>query len=207
MNFNATKRTLQGSSASRRLRHAGRVPAIVYGGTAEPLSIEVDHNDIYHALRKEEFHSSVLKMQIEGEKGTQDVLLRDVQWHAYKKQVMHIDFQRVDAKQALHTKVPLHFVNEENSPAVKLGSAMISHIVTEIEVSCLPGDLPQFIEIDLGNIETGNSIHVSDIKLPKGVTYVPHGGDANPVVATAVLPAAAVSDDAGEEGEGDKPAA
>src|SRR5690606_34848605 len=147
MNFTATKRTAQGSSASRRLRRAGRVPAIVYGGTEQPLAIEVDHNDIYHALRKEEFHSSVLKMQLEGEQGTQGVLLRDVQWHAYKRHVMHIDFQRVDASQALHTKVPLHFINEETSPAVKLGGGMINHVMTELEVSCLPADLPQFIEV------------------------------------------------------------
>ena len=206
MQFNATKRTLQGSSASRRLRHAGRVPAIVYGGTEQPLAIDVDHNDIYHALRKEEFHSSVLKMQVEGEKGTQDVLLRDVQWHAYKKQVMHIDFQRVDAKQALHTKVPLHFINEENSPAVKLGGGMINHVVTELEVSCLPADLPQFIEVDLGKIESGASLHLADITLPKGVTYVSHGGDANPVLVSAVVAPAAASE-ANEEGEGETPAA
>ncbi|MEI2416985.1 50S ribosomal protein L25/general stress protein Ctc [Orrella sp. JC864] len=208
MNFTATKRSEQGSSASRRLRRAGRVPAIVYGAGAEPLAIDVDHNDIYHALRKEEFHSSVLKMQLEGESGTQDVLLRDVQWHPYKKQVLHIDFQRVDARQALHTKVPLHFINEDVSPAVKLGHAMINHVMTELEVSCLPADLPQFIEVDLSAIETGQSVHVADLKLPQGVTYVVHGGDANPVVATAVLPASAVSDESaeGEQG-GDKPAA
>ncbi|MEK7944414.1 50S ribosomal protein L25/general stress protein Ctc [Pigmentiphaga sp. YJ18] len=181
MQFNATSRSVQGSSASRRLRRAGRVPAIVYGGDAAPLSIELDHNEIYHALRKEEFHSSILNMQFEG-KGTQ-VLLRAVQWHPYKQQVLHVDFQRVAAGQALHTKVPLHFVNAESSPAVKLSGAIINHVLTEIEVTCLPNDLPQFIEVDLGNIIAGASIHLADVKAPKGVTF-PAGSDT--VIATAI---------------------
>ncbi|OVZ64721.1 50S ribosomal protein L25/general stress protein Ctc [Pigmentiphaga sp. NML080357] len=181
MQFNATSRSVQGSSASRRLRRAGRVPAIVYGGDAAPLSIELDHNEIYHALRKEEFHSSILSMQLDG-KGTQ-VLLRAVQWHPYKPQVLHVDFQRVAAGQALHTKVPLHFVNAETSPAVKLSGAIINHVLNEVEVNCLPNDLPQFIEVDLGNIIAGASIHLADIKPPKGVTFAA-GGDI--VVATAI---------------------
>jgi len=201
MKFNATARSVQGSSASRRLRRAGRVPAIVYGGTAAPLNVELDHNEIYHALRKEEFHASILQMQIEGKE--EAVLLRSVQWHAYKQQVLHVDFQRVDANQALHTKVPLHFVNGDASPAVKLSSAIISHVITELEITCLPAALPQFIEVDLGNMLGGGSVHLSDVKLPKGVTYVAHGGDANPVLALAVVKGggAASADD-----EGDAPA-
>ena len=201
MKFNATARSVQGSSASRRLRRAGRVPAIVYGGTAAPLNVELDHNEIYHALRKEEFHASILQMQIEGKE--EAVLLRSVQWHAYKPQVLHVDFQRVDANQALHTKVPLHFVNGDASPAVKLSSAIISHVITELEITCLPAALPQFIEVDLGNMLGGGSVHLSDVKLPKGVTYVAHGGDANPVLALAVVKGggAASADD-----EGDAPA-
>ncbi|SAI69722.1 50S ribosomal protein L25 [Bordetella ansorpii] len=186
MKFTATTRSVQGSSASRRLRHAGRVPAIVYGGSAAPLNIEVDHNDIYHALRKEEFHASILQMEVDGGKAEQ-VLLRAVQWHPYKQQVLHIDFQRVDAKQALHTKVPLHFLNAEISPAVKINSAVITHVLTELEVTCLPAALPQFIEVDLSNLLAGASVHLADIKLPKGVTYVAHGGDANPVLASALV--------------------
>ena len=116
MQFNATSRSVQGSSASRRLRRAGRVPAIVYGGKDQALNIELDHNEIFHALRKERFHSSILDMQLDGK--SHSVLLRAVQWHAYKPQVMHVDFQRVDASQALHTKVPLHFINADISPAV-----------------------------------------------------------------------------------------
>ena len=199
MKFIATARSVQGSSASRRLRRAGRVPAIVYGGTAAPLNIELDHNEIYHALRKEEFHASILQMALEGAAKEEQVLLRSVQWHAYKPQVLHVDFQRVDANQALRTKVPLHFVNAEISPAVKLSGAMISHVTTELEITCLPKALPQFIEVDLANILAGASIHLADIKLPMGVTYVPHGGEDNPLLAAAIVKGgAAAADDEAE---------
>jgi large subunit ribosomal protein L25 len=201
MKFNATARSVQGSSASRRLRRAGRVPAIVYGAGSQPLNIDLDHNEIYHALRKEEFHSSILDMDLEGGKGEQ-VLLRSVQWHAYKQQVLHVDFQRVDANKALHTKVPLHFMNVEVSPAVKLSAAIITHVLNEIDVSCLPADLPKFIEVDLSKLEGGASLHLSDIELPKGVTFVPHGSDTNPVVASALLKGGPADDSAD-----DKPAA
>ncbi|OZI17160.1 50S ribosomal protein L25/general stress protein Ctc [Bordetella genomosp. 7] len=199
MKFKATARSVQGSSASRRLRRAGRVPAIVYGGTAAPSNIELDHNEIYHALRKEEFHASILQMELDGK--DHPVLLRAVQWHAYKPQVMHVDFQRVDANQALTTKVPLHFINGENSPAVKLSSAIISHVLTELEITCLPAALPQFIEVDLGNLLGGASVHLADIKLPKGVTYVPQGAEVNPVLATALVKGggAAADGEAAEE--------
>jgi len=198
MKFNATTRSVQGSSASRRLRRAGRVPAIVYGGTEQPLSIEIDHNEIYHALRKEQFHASILDMQLDAS-SSQQVLLRSVQWHAYKPQVLHVDFQRVQAGQALHTKVPLHFINAENSPAVKLSAAVISHVMTEIDIVCLPASLPPFIEVDLADLLGGASVHLADITLPKGVTYNAHGGDANPVIATALVKGgAAAADDAAE---------
>ena len=192
MKFNATARSVQGSSASRRLRHAGRVPAIVYGAGIEPKSIEVDHNEIYHALRKEVFHSSILSMEIEGK--SEQVLLRAVQWHPYKQLVLHIDFQRVDAKAALTTKVPLHFVGEEGSPAVKLGGAMVNHVTTELEISCLPADLPSFIEVDLSKLEVGASVHLSNVTLPKGVTYVAHGSDADPVLAIVLTKGGAADD-------------
>ncbi|MDX3984306.1 MAG: 50S ribosomal protein L25/general stress protein Ctc [Achromobacter sp.] len=199
MKFIATARSVQGSSASRRLRRAGRVPAIVYGGTAAPLNIELDHNEIYHALRKEEFHASILQMALEGAAKEEQVLLRSVQWHAYKPQVLHVDFQRVDANQALRTKVPLHFVNAEISPAVKLAGAIISHVTTELEITCLPKALPQFIEVDLTNILAGASIHLADIKLPMGVTYVPHGGEDNPLLAAAIVKGGAAAADEAEE--------
>ena len=197
MNFTPTARSVQGSSASRRLRRAGRVPAIVYGGKAAPVNVELDHNEIFHALRKEQFHASILQLQFEGKE--EPVLLRSVQWHSYKPQVLHVDFQRVDAGQALHTKVPLHFINGDESPAVKLSSAVISHINTELEITCLPAALPQFIEVDLKNLLAGASVHLADIKLPKGVTYGTHGGEANPLPATAVVNgggAGAVDEDA-----------
>lgn len=189
--INAKKRELQGSSASRRLRRAGSVPAIVYGENREAQPILLDHNEIFHALRKEAFHSSVLSLNVDGEK--QPVLLRDVQHHPYKAQVMHVDFQRVDATHKLHIKVPLHFINAETSPGVKLQSGIVSHVMTEIEVSCLPGQLPEFLTADLGGLSAGHSLHVSQIALPAGVEAVTHGAD--PVVATITIPRGAVSED------------
>jgi len=198
MKFNATSRSNKGTSASRRLRRAGRVPAIVYGGTAEPLSIELDHNEIFHAVRKEEFHASILDMVLDG-KGGESVLLRAVQWHPYKPQVLHVDFQRVSKSERITTKVPLHFINGDISPAVKLHSAVITHPTTEIEITCLPGDLPQGIEVDLAELAAGAALHVSDVKLPAAVTLATHG-DANPVIANAqVKGGCAAADGSGEE--------
>ncbi|HEY5762540.1 MAG TPA: 50S ribosomal protein L25/general stress protein Ctc [Rhodocyclaceae bacterium] len=179
--LNAQSRTLQGTGASRRLRHAGKVPGIVYGGTAQPTPVEVDHNELLLSLRKEAFHSSVITLVLDGKK--ESVLLRDVQAHAYKKLVLHVDFQRVDAKKELHIAVPLHFINGDIAPGVKLGGGIVSHVMTELEVKCLPADLPEFLEVDLKDLVAGHSLHVDEIKLPKGVKAVLHGGD-NPVVAT-----------------------
>src|SRR5690554_5860879 len=165
--FKATKRVDQGTGASRRLRRAGQLPGIIYGAEKDAEAITLDHNELYHLLRKEAFHSSILSIVVDDQKET--VILRDTQWHPYKQQVLHIDFQRVNASEKLHMKVPLHFVNGEASPAVKLGGQMISHVMTEIDIACLPKDLPEFIEVDLGTIENDQSMHVSDIKLPKGV--------------------------------------
>lgn len=199
MKFNATSRSDKGTSASRRLRRAGRVPAIVYGGTADALSIELDHNEIFHALRKEEFHASILDMQLDG-KG-QQVLLRAVQWHPYKPQVLHVDFQRVDAKQAITTKVPLHFLNGDASPAVKTHGQMISHVLTELEVTCLPADLPQAIEVDLSQLAAGGNVYLSSIELPKGVTHTVHGAEGDLVLAAALAKPGAGADDAAEGAE------
>jgi large subunit ribosomal protein L25 len=186
----AFPRTEQGSGASRRLRNAGQTPAIIYGGTASPVAIALDHNALYHALKKEAFHSSILDMEIEGK--VEKVLLRDFQMHAYKQIVLHADFQRVDPNKKIHVKVPLHFVNAEVSPAVKLGGAIISHVMNELDVSCLPSELPEFLEVDLSTAEVGQSIHVSSIKLPKGVTVVLHGQE-DLTVATASVPAGHVA--------------
>jgi large subunit ribosomal protein L25 len=190
----AFARELQGTGASRRLRKAGQTPGIIYGGTAAPALITVDGNAIWHALKKEAFHGSVLDLEIDGQ--TQQVLLRDFQMHAYKQLVLHVDFQRVDASQKIHTKVALHFVNAETSPAVKLSGAIVSHVLNELEVSCLPGQLPEFITVDLANLEAGASIHVSQLSLPEGVTVVAHGDDQT--VATSSIPRGAASADAAE---------
>jgi large subunit ribosomal protein L25 len=188
----AFNRTLQGSGASRRLRISGQTPAIIYGGTEAPVMIQVDGNALYHALKKEAFHGSILDLEIDGK--TQAVMLRDFQMHAYKQLVMHADFQRVDAKSKVHTKVTLHFINADVSPAVKLHGAIVSHVMAEIEVSCLPADLPEFIEVDLASIDVGHSIHVDDLALPKGVTAITHG--QNLTVATAAIPAGHVAAEA-----------
>lgn len=198
----AFPRNVQGSGASRRLRNAGQVPGIIYGGTAAPVMIALDQNALFYALKKEAFHSSILDMEIEGK--VEKVLLRDFQMHAYKQLVLHADFQRVDVSKPIHVKVPLHFVNAEISPAVKLGGAVINHVMNELDVACLPGDLPEFVEVDLANIEAGASLHLNDLKLPKGVSAVLHGQE-NPTIATAMVPAGQVSaDEAASSDEGEK---
>ena len=183
--FTAFPRGVEGRGASRRLRRSGRAPGIVYGGTAQPQPIELDHNALIHALKNEAFHSSILTMKL-GSESTQ-VLLRDVQMHPFRKEVLHVDFQRVDANRKIHMKVPLHFTNGDKAPAVKDAGAIISHVMTEVDVSCLPRDLPGFIEVDLAGLALNQSIHLTDLKLPAGVTAVQHGG-MNPVVATAIIP-------------------
>lgn len=184
MKFVAFERQLQGTGASRRLRRADKVPGIVYGA-GEPKMIELDHNALYHALKKEAFHSSILEMELAGK--VEKVLLRDLQMHAFKQQVLHVDFQRIDPKTKIVKKVPLHFINEESSPAVKTEKCTISHVIADLEIQCLAQQLPEFIEVDLGNLNKGQSLHVNDITLPKGVKVVTHGRP-NPVVATVVAP-------------------
>lgn len=184
MKFVAFERKLQGTGASRRLRSAGRVPGIVFGA-GEPAMIELDHNALFHALKKEAFHSSILEMELAGT--TSKVLLRDVQMHPWKAQVLHVDFQRVDNTTKITKKVPLHFVGEAESVAVKIDHCTVSHIVTELLISCLAIELPEFIEVDLRGLTKGHSVHVNDLKLPAGVKVVTHG-KPNPVVATPVEP-------------------
>ena len=189
MKFVAFERAKQGTGASRRLRITGRTPGIVYGGTAEPLNIELDHNALWHAIKKEAFHASILDMEINGAESK--VLLRNVQMHPFKQLILHIDFQRVEANTTLHMKVPLHFSGEENSPAVKLDACLINHVVTELEVACLPADLPEFIAVDLSSLKKGTSLHAKDLTLPKGVSAVVRGKE-NPVIVSVVAPVAEV---------------
>jgi large subunit ribosomal protein L25 len=184
MRFTAFERALQGTGASRRLRNAGKVPGIVYGA-GTPTMIELDHNALYFALKKEAFHSSILEMEIGSQ--VQKVLLRDFQMHAWKQQVLHIDFQRVDESTRLRKKVPLHFTGEENAPAVKTDKCLISHVQTELEIECLASQLPEFVTIDLAALVKGQSLHASDLKLPEGIKAVRHG-KLDPVIVTATVP-------------------
>ena len=207
MKFVAFERAMQGTGASRRLRITGRTPGIVYGGSTEPKQIEVDHNALWHALKKEAFHATVLDMELDGT--DHKVLLRDVQMHPFKQLVLHIDLQRVDATTKLHMKVPLHFSGDENSPAVKTDNCIANHVVTEIEVLCLPSDLPEFIAVDLSGLKKGSSLHLADLVLPKGVTAVKRGTN-NPVLVSVVavaapeVPAADAAPAAAAAGKGGK---
>lgn len=195
--INATPRKAQGTGASRRLRNSGRTPGIVYG-SGDVLIIELDHNELYHKLRSEAFHASVLTLNLEGKK--ESVLLRDFVMHPFRQQVQHVDFQRVDAKKKMHIKVPLHFINEDVAPGVKLGGGKISHVMNELDITCLPADLPAFIEVDLGKLELGHSVHVADLKLPKGVETAAHGTHtAEAVVATVQVPRGAIETEATTE--------
>lgn len=186
MKFAAFERTLQGTGASRRLRNAQKVPGIVYGA-GEPAMIELDHNALFFALKKEAFHSTVLEMDLKGK--TEQVILRDYQMHAFKPIVMHVDFQRVDATTKITKKVPLHFINEENSPAVKTDKCLVNHVVTDLLVQCLASQLPEFIEVDLGELQKGQSLHTDDLKLPAGAKVVLHG-KKNPVIVSVSAQAA-----------------
>jgi len=190
MKFVAYERTLQGTGASRRLRLTAKVPGIVYGA-GTPTMIELDHNALYFALKKEAFHSSLLEMELAGK--TETVLLRDYQMHAWKQIVLHVDFQRVDETTRVSKKVPLHFINEENSPAVKTDKCLVSHVVTDVEIQCLASQLPEFLTVDLGNLVKGQSLHVSDLVLAEGVKVVTHG-KKDPVIAAVTLPKAEVEE-------------
>jgi large subunit ribosomal protein L25 len=188
----AEKRGDQGTGASRRLRRADKVPGIVYGGGQDATNIELDHNDLFHKLRQEAFHASILDMEIEGK--SQQVLLRDFQMHPFKQNVLHVDFQRVAADKKIHMKVPLHFINADIAPGVKTSGGLVSHVQNDLDISCLPKDLPEFIEVDLKDLAAGHSIHVGDLKLPAGVTAVVHRGE-NPTVATIVIPRAVAAEE------------
>jgi large subunit ribosomal protein L25 len=203
----AKKRDAQGSGASRRLRRAGLVPAVIYGGDKPAENIVLNHRELMLQVRHEAFHSSILNMKVDGD--VQMALLRDMQWHPFKQQILHIDFQRVDQRHKIHVKVPLHFKNQESCPGVKLGHGLASHVMTELDVECLPGNLPEFIEVDLGFMELSQSIHVNELKLPNGVEPVAHLRSENPVVAVITPPKVSAEETAApaaEEG-GEKPAA
>ena len=206
MKFTAYERTLQGTGASRRLRNAGKVPGIVYGA-GEPRKIELDHNALFFALKKEAFHSSILEMELGG--NVEKVLLRDFQMHAFKPMVMHVDFQRIDETTRLRKKVPLHFQGEENSPAVKTDKCLVSHVANELEIECLASQLPEFVTIDLSSLVKNQSLKASDLQLPAGIKAVKHG-TLDPVIVAVTLPkaeeeeAAPVAAPVAEKGKGAK---
>lgn len=197
----AAKREGQGTSASRRLRHAGQVPGIVYGGEVATQPIAMDHNALWHTLKHEAAHSSVLSLNVAGVK--ESVLLRDVQYHPYKQQIMHADFLRVVADHAIHMNVPLHFKNEEIAPGVKLHGGIMSHVFNEVEVVCLPANLPEFIEVDVSGLDLGDSLHLSHLKLPAGVELTALLRHEDPTVVSVVAPkgAGAGEEAASEAGE------
>ena len=181
MKFVAYERTLQGTGASRRLRNADKVPGIVYGAGSTPAMIELDHNALFFALKKEAFHSSILEMELAGK--SEQVLLRDYQLHPFRPIVLHIDFQRVDASTKVTKKVPLHFIKEDESPAVKIDKCVVNHVVTELRIQCLASELPEFITVDLGTLARGQSLHVNDISLPNGIKLMTQG-KTNPVIVS-----------------------
>lgn len=195
----AVKRDAKGTGASRRLRHAGAVPGVVYGGGKDAITIELNAKDLFMEFRHEAFHASVLTLIMDGKK--ESVLLRDFQMHPVRNTIQHVDFQRVSATEKIHVKVPFHFINADVAPGVKLGGGIVAHVQTEADVSCLAKDLPEFIEVDVASLEIGHSIHLSQIKLPKGVEFVQlaHGDDA--AVASIAKTRGGVSDAAAAEEE------
>jgi len=181
----AEPRSVQGTGASRRLRRESKVPGVLYGAGKDATAIQLDHKDLWFKLKMEAFHASILDMEVGSEKS--QVLLRDYQMHPFRPLILHADFQRVDANKKIHMKVPLHFVNAEISPGVKVAGGLVQHVLNDLEISCLPKDLPEFIEIDLKDLQAGHSLHLSGVKLPAGVeAIVPKGED--PTVATVVIP-------------------
>ena len=196
----AERRDDQGKGASRRLRRTGRVPGILYGGSGEPTPVSVEARVLYKQLENEAFYSHILNVQLEGK--TERAVLRDLQRHPSHPTILHFDLQRISEDQAIHVHVPLHFLNEDTAPGVKQGG-MVSHHLVEVEVSCLPKDLPEAIEVDLGGLEIGGSIHLTGLKLPAGVSLVElsHGEEHDQAVVSVHAPRGSAA--GGEAGEGE----
>jgi large subunit ribosomal protein L25 len=214
--LNAEVRDVKGKGASRRLRRDGKVPAVMYGAGKDAMPLTLDHNSLYHQVKNEAFYSSILNVNIAGQ-GQEQAVLRDIQMHPYKPRIAHLDLQRVSATEKLHMRVPLHFINQDIAPGVKQGGGVVSHLMTEVDITCLPKDLPEFLTVDMANIELNQSVHLSDLKLPDGVTItsLAHGGadlavanisliheevEVAPVVAEAAVPAEGAAAAAPAEG-------
>jgi large subunit ribosomal protein L25 len=199
--LSAEARDLQGKGASRRLRRAGKIPAIVYGGDREPAAIQVDHNDVLRRSEHEAFYSHILTLNMGA--GAERVVLKDMQRHPYRPLVIHMDFQRINENEELEMRVPIHFVNEENCIGVKQSGGVISHMMSDVEIVCLPKDLPEYITVDLANMDVGDTLHLSELAMPAGVraAVLVHHGDASQPVVSVHAPRVAA------EGEGATPAA
>ena len=196
-------RDVQGTGASRRLRHAGKIPAVLYGSGKDPVMVTLNHNRLYHNLEDESFHSSILTVEVEGKK--EKAILRDVQMHAYKQLIMHVDLQRVSATEKIHMSVPLHYTGGDEAPGVKIENGIVSHLITELDIICLPDDLPEFLSVDVSELNIGDSIHLSEVTLPEGVesTTLSHGGDDLAVVTVVTVRASVEEDVEAAEDEGE----
>jgi len=196
----ATSRSDMGKGASRRLRRLeGMIPSIVYGGTKKPMNITLEHKELMKHLEHEAFYSHIIALEIDGK--SEDVILKDLQRHPAKEIVLHADFLRVSKTKKLHMQVPLHFINEDTCPGVKNEGGLVSHSATQLDISCLPANLPEFIEVDLANLNVGDNIHISDLTLPKGVESVAlsHGADHDLVLAAVNKPKGAAVEESSED--------
>jgi large subunit ribosomal protein L25 len=182
----ANERTLKGTGASRRLRHSGKTPGILYGGKSEAKSIELDSKELMMKFKEEAFHASILALNLDGK--NEKVLLRDYQLHPVRDNILHIDFQRIDENKKLSVKIPFHFMNQEISPGVKLEGGIVSHIMVDVDILCLPKDLPTYIEVDLINLSIGDSIHLSEIKVPEGVELTGLSEENDPIITSISKP-------------------
>ena len=201
--INAKERKSKGTGASRRLRHIGTTPGILYGGEKGSISLEIDSKELFMQFRHEAFHASILSLNLEGKK--ESVILRDFQMHPVRNNIQHIDFQRINENEKISVKVPFHFINEDTAPGVKIEGGLVSHIMTEIDISCLPKDLPQYIEVDLGELAMGESIHLSEITVPEGVELTSLTDENDPAITSISKPKVVVEEEivteASEEGE------
>jgi large subunit ribosomal protein L25 len=197
--FTAFPRNQNGTGPARRMRRTGKVPGIVYGAGKDSQMIELDHNALYRHLKMESFHASILDMTLNGSR--ERVLLRNFQMHPWKAEVQHVDFQRVAADRKIHMKVPLHFTHADVCPGAKEGG-VVSHVMTDVDIQCLPDDLPEYVEVDLSNLTLGHSIHVNELTFPKGVELVSRVKADNPVVVTAQVPREVVVEEAAPGAEG-----
>ena len=199
----AKERKSKGTGASRRLRHEGSTPGILYGGVKDAISLEIDTKELFMQFRHEAFHASILTLNLEGKK--ESVILRDFQMHPVRNNIQHIDFQRINENEKISVKVPFHFINEETAPGVKIEGGLVSHIMTEIDISCLPKDLPQYIEVDLGELAMGESIHLSEVTVPEGVELTSLTDENDPAITSISKPKVVVEEEiiteASEEGE------